>query len=120
MAAEAEVVESESSAAAAVVHSPTVEAVLDFLRKNGLKEAELALKQDIIEKNELGSFDFEKFLFVLPPVRIPSTFRRPEVVADGDCRSNEGPRSNSGSTSDDEFVSLGSSTSELCSSGKFY
>ncbi|KDP44759.1 hypothetical protein JCGZ_01259 [Jatropha curcas] len=88
-----------------------VEAVLDFLRNNGLKEAESALKQDIIEKNELGSFDFEKFLFILPPVRIPATLRRPEV--DG---VDEGWRSSCRSGSDEEFVSLGSSTSDLCSS----
>ncbi|XP_065870960.1 uncharacterized protein [Euphorbia lathyris] len=86
-----------------------IEAVLDFLRLNGLKEAELALKQDMIEKNELGCFDFEKFLFVLPPVKIPATLRRPE----GDV-SGFKPCSPSGSN--EEFVSLGSSTSDFCSS----
>ncbi|CAK7325866.1 unnamed protein product [Dovyalis caffra] len=87
-----------------------VEAVLDFLRKNGLKDAELALKEDMIERNtELGSFDFEKFLFVLPPVRIPASVRGLEVEeVDGRV---ERLRSSSGSPSDDEFVSLGSSTS---------
>lgn len=88
-----------------------VEVVLAFLRKNGLKEAELALKEDMIDRNHgLGSFDFEKFLFVLPPVRIPATVRRPEME-DGAAAGGEGSRSNSGSSSDDEFVSLGSSTS---------
>ncbi|XP_015583386.1 probable serine/threonine-protein kinase dyrk1 isoform X1 [Ricinus communis] len=105
-------VEGETESAA-IVHSPDIEAVMDFLRKNGLKEAELALKQDMIEKNELGSFDFEKFLFVLPPVKIPASFRPSEVIAGG---GDEGSKSNSGSVSDDEFVSLGSSTSDLCSS----
>ncbi|KAJ9160339.1 hypothetical protein P3X46_025750 [Hevea brasiliensis] len=91
-----------------------VQSVLDFLRKNGLKEAEYALKEDMIEKHELGSFDFEKFLFVLPPVRIPASFRRPDE--DGGVGGGEGSRSSSGSGSDEEFVSLGSSTSNLCSS----
>ncbi|KAF2296268.1 hypothetical protein GH714_037175 [Hevea brasiliensis] len=88
-----------------------VQAVLDFLRQNGLKEAESALKEDMNEKNELGLFDFEKFLFVLPPVRIPASLRRTEADGGG-----EGSRSSSGSGSDEEFVSLKSSTSDLCSS----
>ncbi|OAY38404.1 probable serine/threonine-protein kinase dyrk2 isoform X2 [Manihot esculenta] len=93
-----------------------VQTVLDFLRKNGLNEAEYALKEDIIEKNELGSFDFEKFLFVLPPVRIPASFRRPDEGSG--FGGGEGSRSSSGSVSgsDEEFVSLVSSTSDLCSS----
>ncbi|CAL1389271.1 unnamed protein product [Linum trigynum] len=49
---------------------PDVEKVLEFLSRSGLKEVELALKEDIIKKNELGSVYFEKFLFELPPVRI--------------------------------------------------
>ncbi|KAJ9175894.1 hypothetical protein P3X46_014400 [Hevea brasiliensis] len=88
-----------------------VQAVLDFLRQNGLKEAESALKEDMNEKNELGLFDFEKFLFVLPPVRIPASLRRTEADGGG-----EASRSSSGSGSDEEFVSLKSSTSDLCSS----
>lgn len=92
-----------------------VEAVLEFLKKNGLSEAETALKEDMIEKGELGSFDFEKFFFpMVPPprpLRIPSNHRRPEIAGSGESvRSN--PRSE-----DDEFVSLGSSTSDGCSSG---
>lgn len=89
---------------------PDVEAVLDFLRKNGLRDAELALKEDMIERsNELGSFDFEKFLFVLPPVRVPASVRLLAVEEGGGAV--ERLRSSSGSPSDDEFVSLGSSTS---------
>jgi hypothetical protein len=38
--------------------SNNVEAILQFLRKNGLSEAESALRQDIIEKNNTGS-DFD-------------------------------------------------------------
>ncbi|CAN6565395.1 unnamed protein product [Malus baccata var. baccata] len=90
-----------------------VSAVLEFLRKNGFPEAESALKEDMIEKGDLGSFDYEKFMFPmvppLPPVRIPASFRRPEVQGGGEC-------SESSSAVDDEFVSAGSSTSNKCSS----
>lgn len=96
-----------------------VEAVLDFLRKNGFSEAESALKEDMIEKGELGAFDFEKFFFPMvpppPPVRIPSNLRRPEIQGGA----GESSRSSSNSE-DDEFVSLGSSTSNVCSSGTCY
>ncbi|CAI0443627.1 unnamed protein product [Linum tenue] len=99
--------------------APDVEKVLDFLRRSGLKEVELALKEDIIEKNEFGSVDFEKFLFELPPVRIsPATFLQVEAGGE-DSAGGESfrGRANSGVvSSDDEFVSLGSSTSGLCSS----
>ncbi|KAL9365211.1 hypothetical protein Peur_043084 [Populus x canadensis] len=99
--------EAEAEAGRAV---PDVEAVLDFLRKNGLRDAELALKEDMIERsNELGSFDFEKFLFVLPPVRVPASVRQLDVEEGGGAVERLG--SSSGSPSDDEFVSLGSSTS---------
>lgn len=95
-----------------------MEAVLDFLRKNGFSEAESALKRDMVEKSELGSFDFEKFLFPMvpapPPVRIPSTSRKLEALSDGDGDDRSGSNSVS---SDDEFVSLRSSTSDVCSSG---
>ncbi|XP_022744512.1 mitogen-activated protein kinase kinase kinase 1-like isoform X1 [Durio zibethinus] len=89
-----------------------MEAVIEFLRKNGLKEAEKALEEDMTEKNEqeVGAFDFEKFLFPMPPpVKIPGTLRRSEV--------DEKVKSSDGSDSDgDEFVSLSSSTSDVCSS----
>ncbi|XP_038885603.1 serine/threonine-protein kinase SRPK isoform X2 [Benincasa hispida] len=94
-----------------------VEAVLDFLRKNGFSEAESALKRDVVEKSELGSFDFEKFFFPMvpapPPVRIPSTSRKLAARSDGDDDDRSGSNSVS---SDDEFVSLRSSTSDVCSS----
>ncbi|KAJ8769417.1 hypothetical protein K2173_002907 [Erythroxylum novogranatense] len=90
-----------------------LEAVLEFLRKNGLKESESALKEDMIEKTQLGSFNFEKFLFELPPVRIPASLRlRDFDVGIG----GEGSRGDSESGSENEFVSLGSSTSDVCSS----
>ncbi|KAJ7959644.1 Kinase family protein [Quillaja saponaria] len=91
-----------------------VQAVLEFLRKNGFSEAESALKEDMVEKVDLGSLDYEKFLFPMvpppPPVRIPSRFRRLEALG-GDDNSKSSSRS-----SEDEFVSLGSSTSDVCSS----
>ncbi|KAK2635393.1 hypothetical protein Ddye_030185 [Dipteronia dyeriana] len=99
-----------------------VEAVIEFLRKNGLKEAESALKEDMIEKCDLGSFDFEKFLFpVLPPVKIPATLRRPDVEEVNGAERSGGSASGSSSDDDDddEFVSLGSSTSGVCSSSDF-
>ncbi|KAK8508286.1 hypothetical protein V6N13_055734 [Hibiscus sabdariffa] len=90
-----------------------VEAVMEFLRKNGLKEAVKALEQDMMEKNEeekVGAFDFELFLFPMPPpVKIPVTIRRSEE--------DEKTKSSDGSGSDgDEFVSLRSSSSDVCSS----
>ncbi|KAG2326319.1 hypothetical protein Bca52824_009047 [Brassica carinata] len=84
-----------------------VESVLQFLRRNGLTEAESALRDDINEKNQLASFDFEKFLFPIPPP-IRTTV---EVPGDNGSKSS--------SSSDDEFVSLDSSTSGFCSSSGF-
>ncbi|KAM1655664.1 hypothetical protein EV2_008111 [Malus domestica] len=67
----------------------------------------------MIEKGDLGSFDYEKFMFPmvprLPPVRILASFRRPEVQGGGEA-------SGSSSAVDDEFLSAGSSTSNKCSS----
>ncbi|XP_050385641.1 DYRK-family kinase pom1 [Argentina anserina] len=87
-----------------------VGAVLEFLKKHGFSEAESALREDMIEKGDLGSFDYEKILFPmappLPPVRIPANFPRSKV-------SDVVEVSSSG---DDEFVSLGSSTTNRCSS----
>ncbi|BFG22846.1 hypothetical protein CerSpe_091200 [Prunus speciosa] len=96
--------------------SADVDAVLQFLRKNGLSDAESALKEDMIEKGDLGCLDYEKFLFPMvpppPPVRIPASFLRSEVPGGGEC-------SRSSSQEDDEFVSMGSSTSNMCSSSEF-
>lgn len=86
-----------------------VEAVIEFLRKNGLSEAESALRQDIIDKGgpdaDLASFDYEKFFFPMvpppPPVRVRSE------RAGGDFSAS----------SEDEFVTIGSSTSRVSSSG---
>ncbi|KAK7385763.1 hypothetical protein VNO78_31615 [Psophocarpus tetragonolobus] len=83
-----------------------VEAVLDFLRKNGLSEAESALREDIIHNTDLGTFDYEKFLFPMvpppPPVRVRSFSRPSDLTAS--------------KSSSDEFVSIGSSTSRVSSS----
>lgn len=83
-----------------------LEAVLRFLREYGFSECESALIEDVKDKSQLDSSDLQKFVFPigpqLPPVKIP-------VRDDGDL------------SSDDEFVSLGSSSStELCSSGNFF
>ncbi|CAI8586318.1 unnamed protein product [Vicia faba] len=90
----------------------SVEAVLEFLRKNGLSEAESALRQDIIEKTNLASFDFEKFFFPMipppPPVKLRSTSRSSEFPA-------KFSKSNSVS-SDEQFVSIGSPSSRVSSS----
>ncbi|KAL3521216.1 hypothetical protein ACH5RR_019365 [Cinchona calisaya] len=93
-----------------------IEAVIEFLRKNGFSESESALMEDVMEKSQLGSSDFQRFLFPmvppLPPVKIPATAARrlPEVPGDG------GDSPSSCSSDDEEFVSLASSTTELCSS----
>lgn len=83
------------------------EAVLEFLRENGLSESESALMEDLMEKSQVGSSELEKFFFPMapppPPLRIPSA-RRQENSGGGE------------SSDGDEFVSLGSSTTELCSS----
>ncbi|KAK3020648.1 hypothetical protein RJ639_046241 [Escallonia herrerae] len=83
-----------------------VEAVLEFLRKNGFCEAESALMEDVIEKSELGSFDFQRFVFPMvpppPPLRIPATRRLSEEKGE----ELGGGESSSGSS--DEFVSLSS------------
>ncbi|XVF84032.1 hypothetical protein PTKIN_Ptkin16aG0542100 [Pterospermum kingtungense] len=76
-----------------------VEAVIEFLRKYGLKEAEKALEKDMMgnteEEEEEGAFDFEKFLFPMPPpVRIQANLRRSDV--DEKVKSSDG--------SDSDFV----------------
>lgn len=89
-----------------------LDAVLQFFRQNGLSECESALMEDMMEKkSQVGSSAFETLCFpVVPPLRIPATRRPPPQFADGGVGSPKG-------SSDDEFVSLGSSTTELSSSG---
>ncbi|XP_043687035.1 uncharacterized protein LOC122638234 [Telopea speciosissima] len=89
--------------------------VLDFLRKNGFSDVESALRDDIVERGDLSSSDFERFMFPiappLPPVRIRLGGRQSEVsngVVD---------RSDSISDSSDDFVSIGSSTIVVSPSG---
>uniref|UniRef100_A0A7C9DUC5 Uncharacterized protein n=1 Tax=Opuntia streptacantha TaxID=393608 RepID=A0A7C9DUC5_OPUST len=92
-----------------------VEAVLDFLRKNGFHESELALREDIVshKKHHLSnsgssSFCFGKFLFPmnppLPPVKVSATSRRRRETSSG-------AGSGRNSSGDEDFKSLGSSTS---------
>ncbi|KAL7589827.1 uncharacterized protein LOC111919707 isoform X1 [Lactuca sativa] len=90
-----------------------IEQVLEFLRKNGLSDSESALMDDILEKSHLASFDFQRFLFPLVPPTIPSVkipaARLPPSPPRQMMEEVEG-------SSDDEFVSLGSSTTDLYSS----
>ena len=105
--------------------SSSVETVLEFLRKNGLSEAESALRQDIIDKNnnDLANFDYEKFFFPMvpppPPVKLRS-FSRPSELTSGDGQFS---KSNSVS-SEEQFVSIASSTSpsrsRVSSSGSIF
>lgn len=96
-----------------------VETVLQFLRKNGLSEAESALRQDIIEKNmyddDLASFDYEKFFFPMvpppPPVRLRPS-ETPAAVVDF--------FESSSASSEDRFLSIGSATSRVSSSGTLF
>lgn len=92
-----------------------LEAVLKFLRDNGLSDSQSALMEDVMEKSQVGSSEMEKFFFPMapppPPLRIPSYRRLPPP------EEHSGGGESSGGSSDDEFVSLGSSTTELCSSG---
>ncbi|XP_051121584.1 uncharacterized protein LOC127244993 isoform X2 [Andrographis paniculata] len=82
--------------------------VLHFLRINGLSECESALMEDVRDNSPLGSSDSDKFLSPMapppPPLRIP-----PREVPDAGGESSK-------NSSEDEFVSLGSSTTDLCSS----
>ncbi|KAM7270484.1 hypothetical protein ACFE04_029698 [Oxalis oulophora] len=93
--------------------------VLNFLIKNGLRDSELALRHDLFEKVTDSQYDFENFVFPmippLPPVRIPANLRRDEEVADG-CRNGSLSVVDDDDDEEDEFVSLESSTSGVCSS----
>ncbi|XP_009588948.1 uncharacterized protein LOC107803643 isoform X1 [Nicotiana tabacum] len=90
-----------------------IKEVLEFLKNNGFSESESALMEDIMEKSELGSLDYERFLFPMipppPPLKIPSARRLDDLISAKINQSNS-------VSSDEEFVSLGSSTSDFCSS----
>lgn len=81
-----------------------IKQVLEFLKNNGFSESESALMEDMMEKSELGSLDYERFLFPMvpppPPLNLISTKNHSNSVS-----------------SDDEFVSLASSATDFCSSG---
>ncbi|KAK4761999.1 hypothetical protein SAY87_029883 [Trapa incisa] len=87
-----------------------LDAVMELLRKNGYPEAESVLPEELADRGDLGSYDFERFLFPMlpppPPVRIT-------VRPDG------GGEGSSGSSSDEQFMSLGSSTTDAFSSSDF-
>nr|XP_043633999.1 serine/threonine-protein kinase ppk15-like [Erigeron canadensis] len=81
------------------MESSDIESVLNFLRKNHLSISESALIDDLFEKSQLGH------LLPLPPLKIPAGSRPPPLqTSDGN------------SSDDQDFVSLGSSTTDLCSS----
>lgn len=79
-----------------------IKQVVEFLKNNGFSQSESALMEDIMEKSELASLDYESFLFpLLPPLNLISN-------------------NNSFSSSEEdeeEFVSLPSSATDFCSSG---
>ncbi|KAL4576143.1 hypothetical protein LXL04_012232 [Taraxacum kok-saghyz] len=89
-----------------------IEAVLHFFRKNHLSVSESALIDDIFEKSQLGSSDFHDFLFPpsLPPLKIPAAPRLPPPLKPADDIAT------SDASSDQEFASFGSSSTDLCSS----
>ncbi|CAI9091720.1 OLC1v1026819C1 [Oldenlandia corymbosa var. corymbosa] len=94
-----------------------IDAVVEFLRNNGFSDSESALMEDVMEKSQLGSSDFQRFLFPMvpppPPVKIPATSRRHQP---GPPPDDAGGLSSASDDDEDEFVSLASSTTELCSS----
>lgn len=86
-----------------------LELVLEFLRRNGLIEAAAALKEDMVERSQVGAFDFESFLFPIPPpVKIPANLRRSEEEVEKGLKNHGAGSDGEG---DDEFVSLVSSAS---------
>ncbi|KAL5710212.1 hypothetical protein ACHQM5_020803 [Ranunculus cassubicifolius] len=93
-----------------------IEAVLLFLKKNGFTEAENAFKQDISEKKDLKSFDFEKFEFPIsppppPPVRIGLDHRQFQVSNVFYASSDNSDDSSS------DFMSMGSFNTDGSTSG---
>ncbi|CAH1438753.1 unnamed protein product [Lactuca virosa] len=89
-----------------------IESVLHFFRKNHLSVSESALIDDIFEKSQVGSSDFHNFLFPpsLPPLKIPAARCLPPPLKPAEDLAT------SDASSDQEFISLGSSTTDLCSS----
>ncbi|KAI4382771.1 hypothetical protein MLD38_008689 [Melastoma candidum] len=109
-----------------------VEAVLEFLRRNGFGESEVALRRELLERDgghcppgscegddAADGSDYEKFLFPMSPH--PPALRVPAAPREGDRRSCKGVgpgRTEPSPLSDaeEDFVSLGSSSSGFCSS----
>lgn len=79
--------------------------MLDFMRENGLSGSESALIEDVLDSKlaPVEPFEFEAFVFPMDPPPPVNVHRTAVEVGGGD-------------DSSDEFVSLGSSTSDLCSS----
>ncbi|KAK9077942.1 hypothetical protein SSX86_001999 [Deinandra increscens subsp. villosa] len=94
-----------------VMEPSDIESVLQFLRNNHLSTSESALIDDIFEKSQLDSSGIHNFLFPppLPPLKIPSGRLPPSLKPADDLATSD-------ASSDQEFISLGSSTTDLCSS----
>ncbi|XP_020962938.1 serine/threonine-protein kinase spk-1 isoform X3 [Arachis ipaensis] len=107
----------------AVSNGIEVEAVLHFLRKNGLSQAESALRQDIIDKNGassdenlLRSFDYEKFFFPMVPPPPPLKLRSFSLLPEDRAGAAAGASGACSVSSEDDFVTIASSTSRAPSS----
>lgn len=94
----------------------SIDVVLQFLRKNGLTDSESSLLEDIREKSNLGSSDLYSTVVSTPPALKSQTGRRKSPVTEEKGSAESGSDDNDSS---DEFVSLASSTTDLCSSGIF-
>ncbi|KAJ0551511.1 hypothetical protein HanHA300_Chr07g0257941 [Helianthus annuus] len=77
-----------------------IESVLQFLRTNHLSTSESALIDDLFEKSNLDATHIHNFLFP-PPIKIPAAPRRPPPPLQDLAPSD--------ASSDQEFISLGSS-----------
>ncbi|KAL7214771.1 hypothetical protein ACSBR1_027038 [Camellia fascicularis] len=82
-----------------------IEAVLEFLKKNGFSNSQSALIEDLLDNSQYRSFHFDKFL-LFPNLR----------NSESDSEAEARDRLHLSDYSSEEFVSLGSSTTHVCSS----
>ncbi|GMP69421.1 hypothetical protein CsSME_00028691 [Camellia sinensis var. sinensis] len=82
-----------------------IEAVLEFLKKNGFSNSQSALIEDLLDNSQYRSFHFDKFL-LFPNLKI----------SESDSEAEARDRLHLSDYSSEEFVSLGSSTTHVCSS----
>lgn len=83
-----------------------IEAVLEFLKKNGFSNSQSALIEDLLDNSQYRSFHFDKFP-LFPHLKISES--------DSEAEARDGLHLSDYSS--EEFVSLGSSTTLVCSSG---